>query len=102
MSAANATAWTSGLQEIAPGGGDISGLNTMLNDMLSQLTVEDADKVMSQINAIDKMDRAAWDGLANTFEQLGISIPTDELDAFIEKGKEASNAIEKINFGTLA
>jgi hypothetical protein len=50
------------------------------------------------------MDIASWEGLADTFEELGLmtNINKEALDGFIKSGIEASNAIRKINFDTLA
>lgn len=102
LSSAAALAWTNNLKDISTAGGDIDTLNSSLTNMLSGLSEEETELVMQQVNAIDKMDKGAWEGLADTFEQLGISIPTAQLNAFIQSGIKVSGAIEKINFDTLA
>ena len=97
-----AQGWVNGLTSLSFSETDLAGLNESLSTILSGLTLEQANAVMAQINAIDKMDVQAWKKLALTFEELGVSIPKDELQAFINKSIEVSGAIEKIDFTSLA
>jgi hypothetical protein len=83
------------------GGGDISGLQTELQGLLSGLTEEQVNAVMGQINAIDMTDIDAWQDLKYVFDELNIPIANEALQTFIDKGIEASNAIEKIDFDGL-
>ena len=102
LSSEAALGWTEGLKKVFLTGSDTSGLNSALNNVLSTLNDEQTNEVMAQINAIDKTNIAEWENLATVFEELGVSIPTDALNNFIQKGIEVSNAIHKINFDTLA
>jgi hypothetical protein len=52
-----------GLEKIASSGDDVSGLNKLVTDMLGGLTDEQAERVMKEIDAIDKMDIDAWRNL---------------------------------------
>ena len=101
MNSSAAQNWMQGLQNISYGKGDVSGLNTMMSGLLEGLSQEQADIVMSEINSIDKMDAGAWRGLMERFKELGINLPTEAMQEFINKGIEVSGAIEKINFNTL-
>jgi hypothetical protein len=69
--------------------------------LLSGLTEEQVNAVMGQINAIDMTDIDAWQDLKYVFDELNIPIANEALQTFIDKGIEASNAIEKIDFDGL-
>lgn len=97
-----AQGWVNGLTALSFNESDLAGLNESLSAILTGLTTEQTNAVMAQVNAIDKMDIQAWKDLALTFEELGISIPEKELQAFINKGIEVSGAIEKIDFSGLS
>jgi hypothetical protein len=76
-------------------------LNTALNNLISGLDSEQVDLVMSEINAMDKMDIKSWDKLADVFSNLNINYATEALNDFVAAGKAAYNAITKIDFSTL-
>ena len=102
LSSVAAQAWTNNLKDIYSAGGDIDGLNNELTQLLEGMTAEEANAAMAQINVIDKMNIDAWEDLSYVFENLGINYNTEALNEFIEKGKEVSGAIRKIDFTTLA
>ena len=101
MSAESAKAWANTLETINMGGGDTQALHGELTNMLAGLTEEQVNAVMGQINAMDMADIGAWKELKYIFDDLNIPIATDALQAFIDKGIEVSNAIEKIDFDGL-
>jgi hypothetical protein len=80
----------------------VENLNNALNAVLSDLNTEQANLVMAEINAMDKMDVASWDKLGEALAKLDITPNADALNALAEAGKNAYNAIVKINFDTLS
>ena len=104
MTAQAAQAWMTGLEQADLGAsdGEIKAVNDALTGLLSGLTEEQAALVMAEINAMDKMDLESWNGLAEVFDGLDVDYNTEQMTKFIETGKQAYNAIEKIDFGNLA
>ena len=104
LSAGAAQAWTSSLKEISLGAteGEIDALNESLTTLLSSMSAEQADLVMAEINAMDKMDINAWNNLEDVLNTLPIEYNTDALRNFAVAGIAAYNAIEKIDFDNLA
>ena len=104
LSSATAQAWGQTLEEISFGATkqEIDTLNRALNTMISDMTTENANLVMSEINAMDKMDIASWDQLGEALAELDIEPDVNALNALAEAGKNAYNAIVRINFDTLA
>jgi hypothetical protein len=81
---------------------EIQELNGALNGLISNMSTEDANLVMSEINAMDKMDIDSWNQLGETLAELDIMPDVDALNKLAEAGKNAYNAMVKINFDTLA
>lgn len=102
LDSASAQAWTFNLLDLAPNGKNMLALNKALKGILLGLTEEQTTLAMTEINAMDQMDKQAWEDLGYTFEQLGIKIPSKKLQDFIDQGIELSGAIDKINFSTLS
>ena len=100
----SADAWMKMLASVAPSGGDVGYLNTALGSLLSSenFTYQEVAEIMSYINSMDVMDINQWEGLRFALEEMGYSLPTDKLNTFIDAGKDASGAIEKINLATFA
>jgi hypothetical protein len=57
---------------------------------------------MAEINAMDKMDINAWNNLGDALDNLNIDYNVDALNNLATTGIAAYNAIEKVNFDTLA
>ena len=107
LTAESAKAWVGTLETMKLGGASVTeleGMDSSLNQILAGLTEEQANQVMSEINAIDKKDKNAWEGLSSRFEELGLmaKINDQALQKFIQSGIQTSKAIDKINFDTLA
>lgn len=104
LSSAAAQAWGQSLEEISFSAteDDIKTLNTALTDMISNMSTEQANLVMSEINAMDKMDIASWDQLGEALAKLDIEPNAEALKDLAEAGKIAYNAMVKINFDTFA
>jgi ABC-type transporter Mla subunit MlaD len=81
---------------------EIQELNGALNGLISNMSTEDANLVMSEINAMDKMDIDSWNQLGEALAELDIMPDVDALNKLAEAGKNAYNAMVKINFDTLA
>ena len=99
-----AQGWTNLLSDIFPDGSqeEAQALNNAFNTLIEGKTAEEAEAIMSQIGAIDKMDAGAWDNLAYTLYDLGLvtSYTDSSLQSFISQAKLATNAIEKIDFSS--
>ena len=104
LSSTAAQAWTSSLQDAAQGAtdGEINELNNALNEMLSGFSTEQANLIMAEINAMDKMDTSAWEDLGERLAELEIVPTAEALEQLAIAGKNAYNAVVKINFDTLA
>ena len=75
-------------------------MNTTITNMQKILGDSYSD-FLAELNAIDWTDSAAWGGLRQRFEAIGLSIPDDKLDRFIQDMKEAAGAISKTDLSTL-
>ena len=104
FSAEAAQGWALGLENAAPGatGNEIDDVNTALSEVLQGLSLEDVEKVMAEINSMDKMDVESWNRLGEVFEELDIDAPAEALKDLAANGIKAFNAIEKIDFNTLS
>ena len=104
LSAVAAQSWTKSLETVYLGAaeGEIKEVNAALTELLTGLTNEQTEWVMTEINAMDKMDISAWDDLGEALNNLNIDYNTEALLRFTEAGKLAYNAIEKIDFSTLS
>ena len=76
-------------------------LGNSINYLLSEVAIEDRDKLAAQLNAIDWHDADALEDLPKTLKELGISLPEDQLKAFIEQAKTAADAIHKVDLTKL-
>ena len=104
LSSSAAQAWATSLQEASYGAvsGEVTALNEALNEVLSGMTAEQANLVMAEINAMDKMDASAWENLGEVLSELEIAPAAEALEALSIAGKNAYNAIVKVDFDTLA
>jgi hypothetical protein len=80
----------------------VSNLNNALNTLLTGMSAENAELVMAEINAMDKMDIASWNNLSEVLDGMDIDYSAEALERLSVAGIAAYNAIEKINFDTLA
>lgn len=97
-----AQAWFSDLRTISFNENDVKTVNSALMNMLDGLTDEQATVLMTELNSMDKMDLSVWEDLDYAFEKLKLNIPTAEIEAFVAAGKDAANAVRKIDFTTLS
>jgi hypothetical protein len=56
---------------------------------------------MRELNAIDWTNLDNWEGLPETLERIGLSIPEDELQNFIKIAQESAGAIRNIDLDKL-
>jgi hypothetical protein len=75
-------------------------INKTITEM-QKILGDDYSDFLAELNAIDWTNSSAWDGLRQRFEAIGLSIPDDELDKFIQYMKEAAGAIGKTDLSTL-
>ena len=76
-------------------------LNNNLFNPLFELAGTDADKVANLLTQLDWTNATAIDKLPDQIKELGISIPTTQLNNFINGLKEAAHAIESVKLEDL-
>lgn len=76
-------------------------LGNSINNLLSSVALEDREKLAAQLNAIDWHDANALEDLPATLKELGLALPEDQLQAFIEQAKTAADAIHSIDLTKL-
>ena len=76
-------------------------LGNSINDLLASVSLEDKDKLISQLNAIDWHDADALESLPETLKEIGINLPKEELDTFIAQAKDAAHAVHNIDMEKL-
>ena len=76
-------------------------LGESINGLLSSVAIEDRDKLISQLNAINWHDADALENLPETLKAIGLNLPEEDLDDFIASAKEAAHAIHNIDMTKL-
>ena len=76
-------------------------LNNNLFNPLFELAGTDADKVANLLTQLDWTDATAIDKLPDQIKELGISIPTTQLDNFVTGLKEVAHAIDNVKLEDL-
>lgn len=82
-----------------PAIGKIFGDN--INNLLGSVAEEDREKLAAQLNAIDWHDADALESLPETLREVGIYLPTSQLESFIANAKIAAKAIHNVDFSNL-
>lgn len=103
MYADSAKGFADNLQHVmaVSGQSGVDAINNAVGEMGKNLEVEDYNKMLGAINAIDWQKTENWESLPETFEALGLSIPESELENFIELAKSVANAIETVDLEKL-
>lgn len=71
------------------------------NAIAAELDPQTLEDFTTQLNAMDWTDLAAWNGLADKMEELGIVIPDTELKNLAVAAADAANAMRKQEFAAL-
>lgn len=74
---------------------------SMVDELTAGMTTEETTKFLEQISAFDWSNMANWDDLPATLEALGIAVPLDKLDDFIDKTSELAQATYQVDFSSL-
>ena len=72
-------------------------LQKELNDVINTLNETDKTSFISALNALDWQNVESLESLPETLEQMGINVPDDELEEYIELLKESAGATRKID-----
>lgn len=78
-----------------------AALDTNLQGVIDNLNDTDKTKFMSALNALDWSDVDSIESLPETLEQIGVSVPEKELEAYLDQLKEVGNATKKIDLAKL-
>lgn len=76
--------------------------NTLVGSFANFMNDDDYNTFVSQLSSIsDWSNRGEWENFGNTLEELGLKIPTDRMNEFINRAIELNNAIYKTSFKQL-
>lgn len=79
----------------------VTAVNDAINSIAENMSEEDFTKFMGQINALDWKNMDDLENLPETLAELGISVPADQLQDFIEIAQDAAGAIKNIDLDKL-
>ena len=79
----------------------VDAVNNTINAIAENMSDEEFTKFMAQINALDWKNMDDLENLPETLAELGISIPEEELQNFIDTAQDAAGAIKKIDLDKL-
>ena len=71
-------------------------VNQYLEAIRKNMSAEDFEKFVSQLNAVDWSDLSNWEKLPDTLKEIGLNVPQKALEDFIDSAAEASQAIRKV------
>lgn len=80
---------------------NVEKLTSNLEDVIGTLNKTDKINFISALNALDWNSVASIESLPDTLEQIGISVPQDELQEYLEMLKESAGAIKNIDLEKL-
>ena len=76
-------------------------LQRELDDVIGTLNEIDKTNFLSALNALDWQSAESLESLPETLEQMGISVPNDELDEYIDLLKQSAGATRKIDIAKI-
>ena len=76
-------------------------VNQYLETIRKNLSTEDFEKFVSQLNAVDWGDLSSWEKLPDTLKEIGLNVPQKALENFIDSASEASQAIRKVELSKI-
>lgn len=103
MTADSAKGYIKQLENIGISAGEkgVNAINNAIRAMDESLSDEEFNKLMGQINALDWKNLEDWESLPETLKAIGVSVPSKQLNAFIEAAKESAGAIHKVDLTKL-
>jgi hypothetical protein len=75
----------------------VQDFNRQVQRITRNLNTEDLNKFYANLMSFDWDSQDAWDEFSDTLIEVGINIPEEQLEAFVEQAKEAANAIKKFD-----
>ena len=79
----------------------VKTINAMVNAMTEGLSDDEAQSFYSALSGLDWSSIQSLDTFGTVLESLGVEIPTNELQGFVDELKNAAGAINKISFDTV-
>lgn len=79
----------------------VDAVNNTINAIAENMSDEEFTKFMAQINALDWKNMDDLENLPETLAELGISVPAEELQNFIDTAQDAAGAIKKVDLDKL-
>lgn len=79
----------------------VDAVNNTINAIAENMSDEEFTKFMAQINSLDWKNMDDLENLPETLAELGISVPAEELQNFIDTAQDAAGAIKKIDLDKL-
>jgi pyruvate/oxaloacetate carboxyltransferase len=103
MSTDSAKGYIKQMEHISDAAGEV-GVNTVdnaLDALANGMSQSDFNSFMGQLNAMDWKNLDDWEDLPNKLKELGVSVPSKQLENFINIAKDTAGAIHTIDFTKL-
>lgn len=100
ISSEQAAAYANKLQLVYATSGQegIVTVQNALSNTMSELSEEEKETFMRELTAIDWIDAMALDKFSYMLEEIGLSLPEDEVESFVETLKSAAGSINGLDF----
>ena len=85
----------------AQGQAGLNKIDTALNSLAGSLSDDQFQTFMSQLYSFDWKDQNAWEDFSETLKKIGIYLPQDELEEFIETASKTAGAIREADLSKL-
>ena len=85
----------------ATGQAGADSVQAALDSVSNSLNESEMATFMQTINGMDWSNKENWEDLPETVEELGLAIPEEELNNFIDTAIEAANAVDSIDLNSL-
>lgn len=80
----------------------VDAVNASLNSLVSGLEENELAIFMSELNALDWTNQDSWENFPQQLAELGLSLPANELENFINLTSDSANAVKNIDFEKLS
>ena len=100
ISSEQAAAYANKLQLVYATSGQegIVTVQNALSNTMSELSEEEKETFMRELTSIDWIDAMALDKFSYMLEEIGLSLPEDEVESFVETLKSAAGSINGLDF----
>lgn len=103
MSAASAGGYATHLEDIAfaHGTAGVQEVDEQVKALTAGLADEERTTFYSVLNSMDWGDMTDWDDFADLLENMGITLPTGDLENFVDIVSDLSNAVYSVDLDSL-